>query len=278
MSRPKYLWSLTLVVLSAAAFWAGRLSTSGTGEAERAAQLEQENHDLRAAIDKLRQNQAQSSESAETRADHTRQAQPPKPDQKPFNENQVIVSLQENLALQQKAAAEKDARLADLTREIETFREEAKRLAESQSELQAQVASIRQQADEAQSAVQKRDEQLSQVQTENKRSRDQFLEASQKLARTQKAIAELQDIYRRRDNYLTSLLSRYRDVNRQYRALANVLENRAPSETTPGGSGGPVGPEIARIQDAIQLAEEDIRQLNNLGAQAQRLQKQLDGK
>jgi hypothetical protein len=35
---------------------------------------------------------------------------------------------------------------------------------------------------------------------------------------------------------------------------------------------------MARIQDAISLAEEDLRQLSNLDAQALRIQKKMAGK
>jgi hypothetical protein len=74
---------------------------------------------------------------------------------------------------------------------------------------------------------------------------------------------------------LNSLLSRYKEVTEQYRAFASILENRRGPEGTPGANISIAGPELSRIQNTLTLAEEDLRQLNALNAQALRIQKKL---
>jgi hypothetical protein len=56
------------------------------------------------------------------------------------------------------------------------------------------------------------------------------------------------------------MLRRYKDVTEQYRALSARLDNP---------------PDTSRIQDSIALAEEDMRQLAGLNAQASRLQQRI---
>jgi hypothetical protein len=51
------------------------------------------------------------------------------------------------------------------------------------------------------------------------------------------------------------------------------MENRPDSEAPPVSNA-----DLARIQTAINMAEDDLRQVNSLTAQALRLQKRLAGK
>ena len=70
--------------------------------------------------------------------------------------------------------------------------------------------------------------------------------------------------------YLNNILRRYREITEQYRAMSGVLDSRRDREAAPVGS-----TEIARIQNAIALAEEDLKQIDALNAQAARLEKKL---
>src|SRR5208283_5336224 len=82
--------------------------------------------------------------------------------------------------------------------------------------------------------------------------------------------ASLQDIDRRRDVYLTSILRRYRDLTGEFHAMSSMLDtSHDPS------SGACSGAVLSRIQNAVGLAEDDLRQLNELNARAQKLEKQL---
>ncbi len=72
---------------------------------------------------------------------------------------------------------------------------------------------------------------------------------------------DFDDLNRRRDQYMTNVLRRYREVTDLYRTLS--LRQEGPRD------------DLSRIQNAISLAEEDMRQLQSLNAQARRLQRDL---
>jgi hypothetical protein len=118
-----------------------------------------------------------------------------------------------------------------------------------------------------------RDERLAQLELANKRLREENAIATRKTAEAARMAADLQDLYRRRETYLSSILNRYREVTEQFRAFAGMLENRGRQEGTSGGSA-----ELARIQNSIQMTEEDLRQLSSLNAQAIQLQRKIFGK
>lgn len=83
-------------------------------------------------------------------------------------------------------------------------------------------------------------------------------------------IANLQDMENRRDVYLTSILRRYRDITGEFRAMSGMLD--ASRDQNSGACSGAV---LTRIQNAVNLADDDMRQLNELSARTQKLEKQL---
>ncbi len=88
-------------------------------------------------------------------------------------------------------------------------------------------------------------------------------------AETQQTVADLENIFRRREMYLNNILRRYREITEQYRALSGVQDGRDRAATPLSSA------EISRIQNSLALAEDDLKQLTALSAQAQRLQKKL---
>lgn len=88
-------------------------------------------------------------------------------------------------------------------------------------------------------------------------------------AETQQTVSDLENIFRRREIYLNNILRRYREITEQYRARSGVQDGR-------GRAANPLSSaEISRIQNSLDLAEDDLKQLTALSAQAQRLQKKL---
>ena len=80
----------------------------------------------------------------------------------------------------------------------------------------------------------------------------------------------MQELQRRRESHLNSILRRYRDVTDQYRALTGVLEDRRQLDAP-----ATAGLDLARVQNSISMVEEDMRLINRLTAQEARLQRQL---
>lgn len=72
----------------------------------------------------------------------------------------------------------------------------------------------------------------------------------------------IEDIQRRRETYLNSLLGRYRQLSDQ--ARWQPLQTAARAGTSPAA-----GPDLSRVQSVVSQAEEEQRQIEALDAQAQ---------
>jgi chromosome segregation ATPase len=96
------------------------------------------------------------------------------------------------------------------------------------------------------------------------------VETAQKAAaRTAELANELEDISRRRETYLNQVLSRYREATDLFRAMSLRLDN-------PRDAGGVMlNNDLSRIQQAVQNAEEDIRQLRALNQGSTRVLKEI---
>lgn len=96
-------------------------------------------------------------------------------------------------------------------------------------------------------------------------------DVKQKLNLTTSTLRELDEIARRRDTYLSNLQRKYRDVNDQLRSLSARLDRYRDSSSAPSFS-----TDLPRLQSLVQGAEEDLRQVQTLNAQAQRLAQRLE--
>jgi chromosome segregation ATPase len=103
-----------------------------------------------------------------------------------------------------------------------------------------------------------------------RRAQGETGEVKQKLNLTASTLRELDDIASRRDTYLSNLQRKYRDVNDQLRSLAARLDRYRDSSSAPNFS-----TDLPRLQSLVQSAEEDLRQVQALSAEAQRLSKRL---
>ena len=82
--------------------------------------------------------------------------------------------------------------------------------------------------------------------------------------------AQLRDITLRRESYLRGVLRRSRHISAQYRSFSGAMAGRQDQQITPWNSA-----EVSRIESAISSAEDDLRQLDALNAQASLLEKKL---
>jgi hypothetical protein len=69
--------------------------------------------------------------------------------------------------------------------------------------------------------------------------------------------------------YLSSVVRRYREMTEQYRAMDSRREREGTVVS---------GTEISHIQNAVALADEELRQISVLNVQAQRLEKKLSAR
>ena len=147
-----------------------------------------------------------------------------------------------------------------------------KRLAGSEADLKENLAAANQAVDTLQKELKGSHDRVTQVEIAYQKLRDQSGGDAQKIAQLQQLAAELQDIHQRREGYLNSILRRYKQITEQYRSVAGVLQAQRTDAPATGSA------DLARIQDSIAMAEEDLRQLNNLDAQARLIQKKMAGK
>ena len=103
-----------------------------------------------------------------------------------------------------------------------------------------------------------------------RRAQGETGEAKQQLSLTATTLRELDDIASRRETYLSNLQRKYRDVNDQLRSLSARLDRYRDTSSAPNFS-----TDLPRLQSLVQSAEEDLRQVQALNAQAQRLSKRL---
>jgi len=134
------------------------------------------------------------------------------------------------------------------------------------SESEEQLAGANRLAEAMQGELKGKNDRLVPLQTANKSLREENRQAREKIRRLTELSAELEDVNRRREAYLTGIIRRYRELTEQYRALATRLENRSEA---------PSGADMTRIENTVSMAEEDLRQLRNLNAQAERIQRQI---
>jgi hypothetical protein len=110
-----------------------------------------------------------------------------------------------------------------------------------------------------------------QLQAANDNLRAARDQATAKTAEAAHLLAQWQDLSRRRDNYLNSALQRYHDVTRSWRSMLAVLNARRNDQP----AGVVDDAELGRIQDAIDSAEDDLRQVDALNTQAAQIQRKL---
>ena len=156
--------------------------------------------------------------------------------------------------------------------QIQNLRLDNKRLAGSEADLQENLAAASQAVDSLQKELKSSRDRVTQVEIAYQKLRDQSGGDAQKITQLQQLAAELQDIHQRREGYLNGILRRYKQITEQYRSMAGVLQTQRTDAPAAGSA------DLARIQDSIAMAEEDLRQLNNLDAQARLIQKKMAGK
>ena len=108
---------------------------------------------------------------------------------------------------------------------------------------------------------------------QTRRAQAEAGELRQRLNQTVSTLHELDELARRRDNYLNNLQRRYRDANEQLRSLSARLDRYRDSSSAPSFAA-----DLPRLQSIVQAAEEDLRQVQNLNAQAQRMSQRLQTK
>lgn len=249
----------------AALRWTAR-SPAPASELER---LQADNQALERQIQRLR-SEAAARTSPPTAAASERPAARATPQLPPgaLEAIRSAATLQDKLGAATAALEQLQLRKAELEARLEALSEENRSLAEREQATREALEGTRRLVEALQTEVRTKQDRLGSLEASQRALLRQKDEAERRLERSARILAELEELNRRRDAHLTLLLRRYRELTEQYRNLAARLES--PGEGAVSGSG-----ELSRIQNLVSLAEEDLRQLQGLNAQAQALYKQL---
>lgn len=184
-------------------------------------------------------------------------------------------------AVRQLAALEKRvAELAGSNRELQARSVELQgtvdRLAGDNKAIQAESEDLRESLERTRRVVQATEaelkskaDRLAQMEGAISRLREENAGSAGQLRAISELIREYEELNRRRDNHLTNLQRRYRELTDLYRATMLTIEQQRDNPMASQL------PDASRIQATVLSAEEDLRQLNALNSQAQRLNQRL---
>lgn len=160
---------------------------------------------------------------------------------------------------------------SELESTIESVRSERRRLSASESELKDALASSRRVVEAMESELKTKNERIASMESELRRVRDSIAADNRRSSHVGAILGSFEDLNRRRENTLTSLQRRFRDLTDAYRALALRLDTQRDSQTPLQITSS----EVSRITSAVQSAEDELRQLSTLNAESQRLTQRL---
>lgn len=180
----------------------------------------------------------------------------------------TVGQLKESLAAANAAVEQLKNRTAELESQLEKSAHQNRSNEARLAELTDKNQSLSGVVEAMQTELKGKSDRLVPLQMANKTLREENRAANDKISKITQIVDQLDDIHRRRDVYLTSILRRYNEITDQYRSLASRFDHR-------GEGSGPSGVEISRIQNSISMAEEDLRQINALNAQAERLLRRM---
>ncbi len=160
---------------------------------------------------------------------------------------------------------------SELESTIESVRSERRRLSASESELKDALASSRRVVEAMEGELKAKNERIASMESELRRVRDSIAADNRRSSQVGAILGSFEDLNRRRENTLTSLQRRFRDLTDAYRALALRLDTQRDSQTPLQITSS----EVSRITSAVQSAEDELRQLSTLNAESQRLTQRL---
>jgi chromosome segregation ATPase len=148
------------------------------------------------------------------------------------------------------------------------------RIQKERADFESQLEASKQDLETAQAELQASRQRLAALEADNAKLKSENSTASARAAEFTRLVTQLQDLDSRRDALLTSIMRRYRDITSQFQAMSGMLgSSRDSNPTSPFSDAA-----LTRIQNAVSSANDDLRQLSELNAQARQLEKKLASK
>lgn len=184
----------------------------------------------------------------------------------------LLIQVREKLAAAGQSVRALETRIRELEASLEKVSGENRRLAANEADLKETAAATNRIVDAMRVELKGKDERLAQLMATNTQLLNQYRQSAKQLDTMPKVVRDLEEIDRRREAYLNGILRRYRDITDQYRSLVARADDR------PDAGAGATAADLSRIQNSIQMAEDDLRQLTALNAEAGRLRQRLPDK
>ncbi len=183
----------------------------------------------------------------------------------------LLIQVREKLASAGQSIQQLETRTRELEATIEKLTAENHRLSSAEADIKENLATTSRILEAVRTELKTKDERLTQVMVTNNQLLEENRKNADKLGQLPRLLRDLDEVNRRREAFMNNVLRRYREVTDQYRAVTG----RADQLRDAAGAGSP---ELTRIQNALQMAEEDLRQISTLNAQAGRIQQRIAGR
>ncbi len=183
-----------------------------------------------------------------------------------------IEQLKRNLGAQ-------TANITQLQAQVSALEEESKRLQagateralKDQEACRARLDELKQQAGDAHSDVVAARVRIADLEATAARLKASQGEDAARAIETARMLASLRELNRRRDTYVRSIVRRYQDAAAQLRALNALLDSTRDQNASVAANSA-----LTRIQNTISTTEDDLRQLSDLTAQVEQLERKLE--
>lgn len=183
----------------------------------------------------------------------------------------ALTDLQKRFDALQAQMQSLQAARPDLEASIESIRADRRRLSTSEAELKDALASSRRVVEAMEAELKTKTERIATQEADLRRAKDSNAADNRRTSQVASILSSFEDLNRRRENTLTNLQRRFRDLTDSYRALALRLDTQRDSQTPIQNISG----EVSRISAAVQSAEEELRQFSTMNAESQRLTRRL---
>lgn len=183
----------------------------------------------------------------------------------------------------QRSIEERDRTIAGLEQTVEGLREKVtgfeKQVAELQdtqsaearrreAEWKEKLETTERQSKQLLSDLEARNDRLRKLEAAGLEARKQSEESLKQLAALRQTAEELDTLTRRREAYFNNIHNRYREATDLFRTMTLRLDSMREGTAVAGN-------DLSRIQHAITLADEDLRQLRALQTRAAQLQRDV---
>jgi len=266
-------WVVAAVLLMSAGFVLIRQSKTITNQAIELSRHAAENDELRRQLRELSANRAPAPAPVATEQHPGTPKRASDSADSLAAAEQRAANLRDSLAASHTEVEHLESEIAELRARVDASTEENRRLSAAIESGKQSLADANNTLESLRNDLKTYTSRVTELEKVNATSKQDAAAQKQSAEQFNQTASDLEGIFRRRDTFVGNILARYREITDQYRSIAGVMDTRRDRPSSAVSS-----PEISRIQNAIALADEDLKQVHALSAQAQRLEKKLSGK